>query len=94
MSDPARKRMTSDEFIAWAMQQDARYELVAGGIVAMAPERSAHARTRFHIARRLADAIATRIVRDAPILLDPPGIVLTDGFPPGTGGLPRLHRLG
>jgi Uma2 family endonuclease len=59
VSDPARKRMTSDEFIAWAMQQDGRYELVAGEVVAMAPERSAHALTKFRIARRLADAIET-----------------------------------
>ena len=29
MSELARKRMTSDEFIAWAMQQGGRYELVA-----------------------------------------------------------------
>jgi Uma2 family endonuclease len=59
VSDPARKRMTSDEFIAWAMEQDGRCELVAGEIVAMAPERSAHALTKFHIARRLAEAIET-----------------------------------
>lgn len=57
MSDPARKRMTSDEFIAWAMQQDGRYELVAGEIVAMAPERAAHARVKAHIWRRLTEAI-------------------------------------
>ena len=41
MSEPARKRMTSDEFIAWAMEQGSRYELVAGEIVGMAPERIA-----------------------------------------------------
>jgi Uma2 family endonuclease len=57
VSEPARKHMTSDEFIAWAMEQGARFELVAGEIVAMAPERSAHALTKFHIARRLADAV-------------------------------------
>lgn len=184
MSDPAQRRMTSDEFIAWAMQQPetCHYELVAGEVVAMAPERSGHALTKFHIARRLAEdveqkglncrvypdgmsveiddhtiyepdalvrcgaplpstsiklsdpvivlevlppstssrdvgaklgdyfrlpsvrhylivrienrtiihhargetgLILTRIVRDAPIVLDPPGITLTDCFPPG-----------
>lgn len=59
MSDPARKRMTSDEFIAWAMEQGGRYELVAGEIVAMAPERAAHARVKAHIWRRMTEAIET-----------------------------------
>jgi Uma2 family endonuclease len=59
MSDPAAARMTSDEFIAWAIEQPKgrRYELVAGEIVTMAPERRAHALTKFHIARRLAEAV-------------------------------------
>ena len=59
MSDPVRKRMTSDEFIEWAMAQPEHlhYELAAGEIVAMAPERSAHALTKLHIARRLMEAI-------------------------------------
>jgi Uma2 family endonuclease len=51
--------MTSDEFIAWVMDQPEgqRYELVAGEVVAMAPERWAHATAKFHIARRLAEAV-------------------------------------
>jgi Uma2 family endonuclease len=51
--------MTSDEFIAWAMEQPEteHYELIAGEVVAMAPERAAHALTKFHIARRMAEAI-------------------------------------
>ncbi|HEY2621375.1 MAG TPA: Uma2 family endonuclease [Acetobacteraceae bacterium] len=49
--------MTSDEFIAWAMQQSGRYELVAGEIVAMAPERIEHTRAKQHIWRRLTEAI-------------------------------------
>jgi Uma2 family endonuclease len=51
--------MTSDEFVAWAMEQPEgkRFELVAGEVVAMAPERSAHALAKFHIARRLAEAV-------------------------------------
>lgn len=36
--------MSADEFIAWAMTQSERYELVAGEVVAMAPERAEHAR--------------------------------------------------
>ena len=37
MMDPVRGRLTSDEFIAWAMEQPggSRFELVAGEIVAM-----------------------------------------------------------
>jgi Uma2 family endonuclease len=61
MSDPAPipGRMTSDEFIAWAMEQPegCRYELVAGEVVGMAPERSAHALTKFRVTRRLAEAV-------------------------------------
>jgi Uma2 family endonuclease len=59
MADSASARMTSDEFIAWAMEQPegSRYELVAGEVVMMAPERSGHALTKFHIARRLAEAV-------------------------------------
>ncbi len=57
MSEPARRRMTSDEFIAWAMQQGSRYELVAGEVVGMAPERAAHGRVKAHIWRRLTEAI-------------------------------------
>ena len=57
MSELARKRMTSDEFIVWAMDQGGRYELVAGEIVGMAPERIAHTRAKQHIWRRLAEAI-------------------------------------
>jgi Uma2 family endonuclease len=60
MSDPARlPRMTSDEFIAWAMQQPEgkRYELAGGEVFAMAPERSVHALTKGRIYRRLAEAV-------------------------------------
>jgi Uma2 family endonuclease len=51
--------MTSDEFIAWAMERPRgeRYELVAGEIVAMAPERSSHALTKGLVFRRLAEAL-------------------------------------
>ena len=59
MSDPAQKLMTSDEFLLWAMTrpEGERYEMANGAIVAMAPERSAHALTKLHIARRFAEAI-------------------------------------
>ena len=53
MSEPARQRMTSDEFIAWAMEQPetCRYELIAGEVVPMAPERSAHASSQRRTSR-------------------------------------------
>ena len=59
MSEQARKRMTSDEFIAWAMEQPetCHYELLDGEVVAMAPERVAHTLTKFHIARQMADQV-------------------------------------
>lgn len=64
MSEIAPVRMTADEFITWAMNQPEgqHYELVDGEVIAMAPERSAHARAKGHIFRRLADAVE----RDAP----------------------------
>ena len=59
MSDLMRRRMTSDEFIAWAMEQPEteHYELIDGEVVAREPERSGHSLTKFHIARRLAEAV-------------------------------------
>src|SRR5689334_17538431 len=61
----ARTRMTSHEFLAWAMQrpEHERCELVYGEIVAMAPERSIHALTKFRIARRLAEAIEAKSLK-------------------------------
>ncbi len=44
MTEPAAKPMTADAFIDWAMAQPTgRYELVAGEVVAMSPERVGHA---------------------------------------------------
>ena len=62
MSGFAQAPMTSDEFVAWAMQQPegTRYELVGGRVVRMASERAAHARTKLRIARLLQDAVETR----------------------------------
>lgn len=59
MSASALPHMTADEFIAWAMEQPEteHYELVAGIVYAMAPERVAHVRGKQGIFRRLGDAI-------------------------------------
>lgn len=61
MTEPASKRLTADAFIDWAMAQPTgRYELVAGEVVAMSPERVGHARVKFAAPRAL-----DRAVRDA-----------------------------
>jgi Uma2 family endonuclease len=62
MSILARTRMTSDEFIAWAMQrpEGERWELVGGEVVAMSPERSGHALVKARVWRALDDAIKAR----------------------------------
>jgi Uma2 family endonuclease len=59
MSIVARTRMTSDEFIAWAMRRPdgERWELVGGELVAMSPERSGHALVKARVWRALDDAI-------------------------------------
>lgn len=59
MSAPAALPMSADAFIAWAIRQPKgrRYELVAGDVVAMAPERALHTETKFRVTRALDDAI-------------------------------------
>jgi Uma2 family endonuclease len=44
----AKRLMNADEFLAWAVEQvgGRRYELVAGEVVAMSPERVGHARVK------------------------------------------------
>ncbi len=65
MSASALPRMTADEFIAWAMEQPEteHYELVAGEIVAMAPERASHVRGKQRIFQRLDAAIVAAGLR-------------------------------
>jgi Uma2 family endonuclease len=52
--------MTADEFITWAAQrlERDRYELVAGEVVAMSPERSGHALVKAKVWRALDDAVS------------------------------------
>lgn len=56
----AARRMTADEFLDWAMAQPegARYELVAGEVVAMAPERAVHGRAKVAAFDALRAAVA------------------------------------
>ncbi len=62
MPVPARARMTVEAFLAWMDEQPegARYELVAGEPVAMAPERVAHARLKAAAWLELRDGIRSR----------------------------------
>jgi Uma2 family endonuclease len=54
----ARPGMTAEEFIAWAQRlENGRYELVAGEVVAMSPERSGHALVKARAWRALDDAV-------------------------------------
>jgi Uma2 family endonuclease len=58
MSVAEKPRMTADEFILWAeSQNEGRYELVAGEVVSMAPERLLHALVKARTWRALDDAI-------------------------------------
>lgn len=68
-------QMTSDEFIAWALEQPEgrRYELVGGQVVAMAPERSAHALVKARVWRALDEAIAAA---DLPCTAYPDGMAV------------------
>lgn len=51
--------MRADEFLDWAVEQPKRprYELVAGELVMMAPERAVHARVKAAVWRALDDAL-------------------------------------
>lgn len=73
MQAPAPSRMTVDEYLTWLTEGPggARYELVAGEPVAMAPERAAHARLKAEIWVALRDAIKS---------LDLPCEALPDGM--------------
>ena len=57
MTLPKPLRMTADEFVPWAMEQDGRFELASGEVVAMAPERATHNLVKAEIWRALKDAV-------------------------------------
>ncbi|MEM6274983.1 MAG: Uma2 family endonuclease [Myxococcota bacterium] len=60
MTSTKQLRMDADTFVAWAMEQaEGRFELAAGEVVAMAPERAAHNRVKGHVFQALQRAIST-----------------------------------
>lgn len=57
MTAVTKPRMTADEFIAWAMNQPRRYELVGGEVVAMSPERVGHVESKGNVYMALRQAL-------------------------------------
>jgi Uma2 family endonuclease len=50
-------KMTVDEYLAWAEGRPGRYELYAGRVYQMAPERAVHARIKYAVQTGLLNAI-------------------------------------
>src|SRR6478672_6750335 len=72
MTAQSKRRMTVQEFLAWAAAQPrGRYELVRGEVVAMAPERARHNLVKAAVFRALSDAVARAAL---------PCTVFTDGM--------------
>jgi Uma2 family endonuclease len=57
MSTPAQRKMTVDEFLAWAEGQDGRWELFHGMPYRMAPERARHGEVKFAVQTALVQGI-------------------------------------
>lgn len=71
MNQLAPQRLTVEEFIIWSQAQESgRYELEAGRIIEMAPERVGHIKVKFLVAMALTYAVKNASVR---------AFVLTDG---------------
>jgi len=51
------QKMTVDEYLTWAQSQSGRYELYAGVVYAMTPERAGHATVKFAVQTALLTAI-------------------------------------
>ena len=60
MSEPAEKRMSLDEFLAWDDGTDTRYELIDGVRVAMAPPAEAHRILAMRLGSRIDAALRDR----------------------------------
>jgi Uma2 family endonuclease len=57
MSTPAQRKMTVDEFLAWAEGQDGRWELYNGVPYLMAPEQTGHGEVKFAVQAALLSGI-------------------------------------
>jgi Uma2 family endonuclease len=58
-----QQKMTVDEYLAWAEGQPGRYELYAGTVYAMTPERAVHAKVKFAVQSALASGIRRAGIR-------------------------------
>lgn len=76
--EPRLPRMTADEFIDWAIRTEFRGELLDGEVIAMAPERYAHARAKGAVYRALGDALQ-RARLPCEVLPDGMSVVIEDG---------------
>lgn len=52
-----KHRMTVDEYLAWAEDKPGRFELYAGTVYAMTPERAGHAKVKYAVQTALREAI-------------------------------------
>lgn len=98
MTALAEKRMTVDEFYAWAAEQPGRWELFNGVPVAMAPERVIHGRSKSRLVRAFEEAIGRAglscefLIDSAAVRIDryqsyqPDGMVIC-GEPPSGGAI-------
>ena len=57
MTAQPKHRMTVDEYLAWAEQRPGRYELHAGRVYAMTPERAKHAKIKYLVQTALLGGI-------------------------------------
>ena len=60
MADLANRRMTVDEYLAWATEQSGRYELDDGTVYAMSPESTGHAIRKVRVYTPLEKAIRAK----------------------------------
>jgi Uma2 family endonuclease len=84
MSAVLQQRMTVEEFLAWSEGQEGRYELEDGFVVAMAPVRAVHVRTKtaallaFTQALRAADLPCTAYVDGLGVPVDHGALFIPD----------------
>ena len=57
MTAQTHQKMTVDEYLAWAEGRSGRYELYAGVVYAMSPERARHGEVKFAVQSALHSAI-------------------------------------
>jgi Uma2 family endonuclease len=71
MAEPAEKRWTVEEFLAWNDGTDRRHELVDGQLVAMAPPSEAHAAIVINLGAELRSRLRPpcRVLGEAGILI-------------------------